>query len=137
MKRAGVGYLKMVIVHGHGNSAARNSVVAVAQRVRERLAGGPGRIKWLILTDHLAGNDPSRNWHVIHEKGLSPAQKRECVSPVLPVVQEVGKPIQTAKAGEPEAELRIERLESVTLSIQGDGRVKQLVFANELQATKD
>ena len=57
VKGAGIGNLKMIIIHGHGHGAARNGVIPVAQGIGQGLACGARWICGLVFAHHLPSTD--------------------------------------------------------------------------------
>ena len=66
----GIGDLQVVIVHGDFHRAPRHRIIAVAERIGQRLAGRPRRVVRVILALHFSGHHAAGNMHMVGQKAF-------------------------------------------------------------------
>ena len=132
MQRAGGSHLQAVVVNRHADRTAADRVIAMAQRVRQRLAHGQGRVERLVDPVEAVSFDSPGDGQGLAQKTLGGLEKYEGVAVELPVVEELGA-IDAPEAGDTKQTLWHLEFNALGVAEQHHRRAPQNAFPEKPQ----
>jgi len=73
---------------------------------------------------------------MVHQKRLRAAEQGKGITPVLSVVGKISQSVDASETSQADAQLGIDRFESVRFSIKNYGRIQEFSFVYQLQSTQ-
>ncbi len=135
MQRAGRGHLQPVVVNRKPDGAAAHGIVPVAQRVRQRLPRGQGRVERLVDARHAARLEAAGDGKRVAQKALGACKEGEGVAVELPVVEKL-RAVEAPETRDAEQALRHFAFEAPGVPEQHRGGPERDAVAEQPQSAK-